>query len=212
MPASVSSTLTQSLSRVPWATLTHAYGPAEDVPALLLAVRVGTDAIRDLAWWELWGNVHHQGTVYEATVSSVPFIAAIAADEAHPDRVEALSFLREIAIGDGTHAPAVHQAVRPRAHALVEAWEHEPELLRRALLWLSSAFPELTEEHPGLTAHLPEALQPAWNELLVERRLHDAGDDDALESMYNDDDVMDRRSELEQWALAGWPPEAPLDR
>jgi hypothetical protein len=88
--------LSEELEEVPWSDLHHAYGPATDVPALLYAATLGDDMVRREAWWELWGNVHHQGTVYEATVPAVRFIASIAASGTHPDRVEAISFLRQI--------------------------------------------------------------------------------------------------------------------
>ena len=61
------------LDRIPWAELTHAYGPASDVPALLRTVlRGGEDA--NEAWNDLHGNIWHQGTVYEATASAIPFL------------------------------------------------------------------------------------------------------------------------------------------
>jgi hypothetical protein len=49
------------IAEVDWGALYHAYGPASDVPVLLGAVTVGEDATRRAAWWELWGNIHHQG-------------------------------------------------------------------------------------------------------------------------------------------------------
>ena len=84
--------LTESLAAVGWLDLHHAYGEASDLPALLFAIVVGTDVVRSPAWWELWGNIHHQGTVYQATVPSVRYIEGVAVSPEHPDRVEALSF------------------------------------------------------------------------------------------------------------------------
>ncbi len=78
-----------ALDAVPWPRLHHAYGPADDVPVHLYAATVGQAETRAAAWWELWGNVHHQGTVYEATVHAVPFIAAIAEGD-----------LGEVAVGE----------------------------------------------------------------------------------------------------------------
>ena len=83
--------LADALDAVPWLRLGHAYGPARDVPALLYAVTVGGTDARKAAWWELWGNIHHQGTVYEATSPAVPFIAALAGRDGYPDRVQAVS-------------------------------------------------------------------------------------------------------------------------
>lgn len=140
------SDLTERLSAIAWHDLHHAYGPAGDVPALLYAVTLGTDQVRRDAWWELWGNVHHQGTVYEATPACVPFFVDVAANSGHPDRVNALAFLRTIAVGDGTYATKTREAVNRHLPALLDGWEHEPDLVQRALLLLASAFPDEVQD------------------------------------------------------------------
>jgi hypothetical protein len=187
--------LAEALASIPWSALHHAYGPADDVPALLFAVTLATDDVRHAAWWELWGNIHHQGTVYEATVPSVPFIYDVARSVEAADRVEALSFLRQIAVGDGSFAADVRAAVRPRAEALVTAWRQEPELIQRALLWLSSAYPEVANQHSDLGRLVPESMRGTWNEVVTTS----AFPTDLA------DDAMDRQDELERWALAGRP-------
>jgi hypothetical protein len=187
--------LADALVSVPWSALRHAYGPADDVLALLFAVTVGTDDVRHVAWWELWGNVHHQGTVYEATVPSVPFIHAIAGSGDAEDRVQALQYLREIAVADGSFAADVRAAVHPRAEELVAAWNQEPELIQRALLWLSSAYPEILSRHPDLVRLVPDSLRVPWNQVVATS---------GYRIDLNHDD-MDRQDELERWALAGLP-------
>lgn len=186
-----------ALATVDWSGIDHAYGPAIEVPCLLLAVAVGGDDARREAWWELWGNVHHQGTVYEATVPVVPFIDEVARWIGHPDRVEALSFLREIALADGSHSAEVKAAVRPCAETLLTGWQGEPELVRRALIWLASAFPEMVRTHSDLLALVPDNLRGPYDEVIAS-----AGNRSEL-----DDEAMDRQDELERWALAGWPAE-----
>jgi hypothetical protein len=54
-------TLLGAVSAVEWSAVHHAYGPASDVPGQLAEVIVGDDETRDEAWWNLWGNIHHQG-------------------------------------------------------------------------------------------------------------------------------------------------------
>jgi len=187
--------LADALALVSWSALRHAYGSADDVPALLFAVTVGTDDVRHVAWWELWGNIHHQGTVYEATVPAVPFIHDIAGSGDAEDRVQALQYLREIAVADCSFAADVRAAVLPRAQELVAAWKREPELIQRALLWLSSAYPEIVSRHQDLVRLVPDSLRVPWNEA-------------AATSGYRidlDHDDMDRQDELERWALAGLP-------
>lgn len=63
------------LDDVPWHTLTHAYGSAEDVPELIRALYRDDQETVDEAIHELYGNIHHQGTVYPASAPAVPFLA-----------------------------------------------------------------------------------------------------------------------------------------
>lgn len=160
---------------------------------------VGTDEVRSPAWWELWGNIHHQGTVYEATVPSVRFIEGVASSREHPDRVEALSFLRQIAVGDGTFAADVRAAVRPGVDTLLAGWETERVLIQRALIWLSSAYPDLASRHPGLVHLVPDSMRQTWNEVSARSGYPLVDQDEST------DEAMDREDELERWALAGSP-------
>lgn len=186
--------LVRRLEEIPWSRLDHAYGSGADVPALLYAVHLGTAEVREAAWFELWGNIHHQGTVYAATVPAVPFLDEIARSPERPDRVQALSFLREIALGDGSAAGTVRDAVRPRAETLLAAWPDEPEQVQRALVWLATAFPDLARQHEGLLDLVPPPLRAALEETVATGgRLEELSDD-----------AMDRQDELERWALAGW--------
>lgn len=188
--------LVAALDIVPWSHLSHAYGSASDAPALLYAATVGDAETRKAAWWELWGNVHHQGTVYSASAAAVPLIGAIAESDEHPDRVQALSFLRSLALGDGEHAQEVRSAVQPYAAGLVERLPQEPDLVRRAVAWLASAYPALVTEHPELADLVPDEMRVTWSEVLD--RVAHGRDDDA-----DDDAALDREDDLERWLLAG---------
>lgn len=90
-----------ALDQIPWKDLTHAYGSAADVPQLLRSLRSAPAALKgeDSPLWQLFGNIWHQGTVYEATAYAVPFLIELAADPHTPDRVGILSLLAEIASG-----------------------------------------------------------------------------------------------------------------
>jgi hypothetical protein len=81
--------IVKAIRAVSWNELFHAYGPAGDVAAQLIAATVGDDPTRDAAWWNLWGNIHHQGTIYEATGPAAPVIARLAAWDTYPDRIQA---------------------------------------------------------------------------------------------------------------------------
>jgi hypothetical protein len=89
------------IDQIPWQDLTHAYGSAADVPDLLRALRASSPELHgdDSPLWQLFGNIWHQGTVYEATAYAVPFLIELAVDRRTPDRVGILSLLVEIARG-----------------------------------------------------------------------------------------------------------------
>lgn len=87
------------LDRIPWKDLSHAYGSAADVPDLLWELRTSTAFDEGSPLWELFGNIWHQGTVYEATAYAVPFLIELVSDPSTPNRVGILSLLAEIAQG-----------------------------------------------------------------------------------------------------------------
>ncbi|MCA9642177.1 MAG: hypothetical protein H6718_07825 [Polyangiaceae bacterium] len=79
------------IDSVPWDKLHHAYGQATDVPDLLWSLmdperaskELREDAAKhntsifDRVTYHLWGNVFHQGTVWQASAATVPFFADI---------------------------------------------------------------------------------------------------------------------------------------
>lgn len=85
---------------VPWARLHHAYDTAEDVPDLLRALRSPDPDVRQDAHYRLRGNIYHQGTRWEASSHAVPFLVALAADPATPDRSFVVQLLRRVGLGD----------------------------------------------------------------------------------------------------------------
>ena len=81
----------EGLDAVDWDHLTHAYGAASDVPDLLRALvdpenaaakirsaaRANDRDARAQAIWTLWGNVFHQGMVWQVTPRVIPFLVEI---------------------------------------------------------------------------------------------------------------------------------------
>jgi hypothetical protein len=178
----------EPVESIGWDAVYHAYGPAADVPAQLAAVAVGDDPTRDEAWWNLWSNIHHQGTIYEATLPAVPVLFALAAWHDYPDRSDALLLLREIAAADvvdvwryDDDGVVVHD--RERRHRLfaelrtalalgtsqiAARWRTEPEPFRRALVWLLSVVPEMRERYqPLVDDTLPAGHREAWEAELL---------------------------------------------
>ena len=195
---------------VGWKDIYHAYGPAADVPAQLAAVIVGHDATRAEAWWNLWGNILHQGTVYEATVPALSILLALAQWREHPDRAQAISMLREAVAtedirvwrydddgaivsdpGEQRRLYAALPAMVDRgAEPLLHRWWEEPAPVQRELLWLLSVLPALRARYEPLVAELlPSRHRAAW-ELETARAAESQEDADAV-------------SALEDWIHAG---------
>ena len=128
------------LERVDWSGLQHAYGQASDVPALLRALVSSEKETRDEALYELYGNIWHQGTVYQATAFAVPFLIEILA--AKCDKPAILRFLAHLA--NGSSYLAVH---KPRETS---------EQVRQELGWVrdtTAAVRAGTPIYLGMLAH-----------------------------------------------------------
>src|SRR5689334_11052561 len=66
-----------------WARLSHAYGPAADIPTLLrlLPEFPTSNSYKDEPWYTLWSSLCHQGDVYPASFAAVPHIVGAAAQD-----------------------------------------------------------------------------------------------------------------------------------
>lgn len=121
----------EGLDDVDWAGLRHAYGSAEGIPAALRALRSSSSGERREAMNErLWHSIWHQGTRYEATVATVPFLVALAADPATPDREEIVYLLTMLSVGypdnelpHGVDITAWRADLRERRTLTPEGWE-----------------------------------------------------------------------------------------
>ncbi|MFD5619646.1 hypothetical protein [Streptomyces yangpuensis] len=107
------------LDQIQWHDLTHAHGPAEDVPELIRAL-YGDDADTvGEAIDELYGTIHHQGTVYRASAPAVPFLAH-AALHVPGRRGELLMLLAVLADHDPQDTGSPHWPGRPVAAICTE--------------------------------------------------------------------------------------------
>ncbi|MFL5994643.1 MAG: hypothetical protein ACJ736_10060 [Streptomyces sp.] len=153
------------LDLVQWHALTHAYGSAEDVPELIRSLYQNDDEAADEAIYELYGNIHHQGTVYSASAPAVPFLAH-AVRHAPNKRAELLMLLAVLADHDPADVDLPHWPSSSVAAVCVEVCRVLPELLfcltdtergvRRAALRVVAAVAELlqAERRPSVVAHL----------------------------------------------------------
>jgi len=62
------------LDEVDWSAVSDAYGPATDIPALLRAAVSSNPDHREFAYELLYQTIWHQGNVYSATATAIPFL------------------------------------------------------------------------------------------------------------------------------------------
>ncbi|MEV6353519.1 hypothetical protein [Streptomyces hydrogenans] len=79
-----------------WPRLSHAYGSAEDIPALL--TRIASEPEPEL-WSDLWSALCHQGSVYSASFAALPWLAGMADNEDRGQAVNALNLAGAIMAG-----------------------------------------------------------------------------------------------------------------
>jgi hypothetical protein len=79
-----------------WSQLEHAYGSAENVPALL--DRLVPDPSAEV-WGDLWSCLCHQATVYPASFAALPRLTKIAGSWAPADRAMILALCGSIVAG-----------------------------------------------------------------------------------------------------------------
>jgi hypothetical protein len=89
----------EGLDDVDWKSLHHAYGTAEDVPQQIRDLRSRRKKKREKAGWELFGNIFHQGTRYEASAHAIPFLVEVAVALDTPARDQVLALIAALAIG-----------------------------------------------------------------------------------------------------------------
>lgn len=127
---------------IPWHQLHHAYGTAEDVPGLIKKLQTASPDLQneESPLWHLFGNIWHQGTVYEATSYAVPFLIELATNPATPDRCGVLSLLAAIAYGTSyldVHQPAFEKMNLDVAGG-VGSTEYESKKVKE-LRWVAEA-------------------------------------------------------------------------
>lgn len=156
VPALVGPDALSELDRAPWDQLAHAYGTGRIHPDLDFDVaaalrRLGDDdpdAIAE-ACTSLFGNICHQGTIYQATAHAFPFLAAFGAGvDLDPEQsMELGALLASIGIASASVAPHGSYAgswgpgVAPLTRAAIAASrDHLDALARRnPQLWALTA-------------------------------------------------------------------------
>jgi hypothetical protein len=152
------------------------WGRRQDVRRLLETVTIGDDEARADAWGDLWDCVEHNGSIDESLLPAVPVLLALADWHDNPERVHAMVVLREIATADGV-APAhdhaqfaeLREALAGGTRHLAARWRTESPEVRRALVWLLSAVPEMRIHYRSLIDEtLPPEHRSAWEAQLID--------------------------------------------
>lgn len=112
----------EKLDNIDWAALNHAYGSAADVPELLRDLNSDDDDIRGNAFYTAYGNIFHQGTRYQATAPTVPFLIEILDREEYAAKDELMYLMAHLIMGyDEYYLPfGFRGAIAKMRHDLAE--------------------------------------------------------------------------------------------
>lgn len=161
----------------PWAALQHAYGSAEDVPAVLRALADDDSETAKAALQELYGSIWHQGTVYAATVEAVPFLARLAG--AGGLGADVLVLLGSIAESDDEHGVArgaCRGAVAAQLPLLLPLLDAGDAQVRQAAAWVTGHTAARERAWPALERRRAVEREPVVRaELLAAMVRLDAG-------------------------------------
>ena len=89
----------EGLDEINWSQLHHAYGEASDVPILIHQLLSSDKVVVDKAIYELFGNIWHQGTIYEASSYAVPFLYKLLKLSETPNKLMVAFLLASLATG-----------------------------------------------------------------------------------------------------------------
>src|SRR5665213_2529666 len=103
----------EGLYKVDWQSVRHCNGPANNIPKLLQDLLSNDKKTQSSAIIELFDNIWHHGTVYEATAQAVPFLYEILESPSCFERFSVVWLLG--AIANGTSEPPVNCIFRRKA-------------------------------------------------------------------------------------------------
>jgi len=146
------------IESVSWDELTHAYGPASDVPELLQGLAANDDNWDELHT-EFVGSVHHQGSTYSSSAPALQLLAQLAmAPQLGPKRRLDLLYTLFLAGCEAAKAEAygyrldahraeVRAVVTNAAEGLVRLWPSVSRAEQRMLLLLAALSDRTVPEH-----------------------------------------------------------------
>lgn len=86
-----------------WRALSHAYGEASDVPALITQLSADCADPSHPLWEELWSRLCHQGTVYSASYAVLPLLLERTNSLAPEKRIMPLVLMGAIVASEDLH-------------------------------------------------------------------------------------------------------------
>ncbi len=151
----------ETLKTVHWEELSHAYGQANDIPELLLALTSGEQIARERAIETLFTNIYHQGTVYQASAYAAPFLIELLTHEKVQGKEDLLFLLAHLARGDGYH----HQHLDLSSEEEIQSPQFQEEMAEQ-LFWVRKTHEAVSEgkdiyiallEHPDIRVKMGAA-------------------------------------------------------
>jgi hypothetical protein len=194
----------EGLNTIDWGNLSHAYGAATDVPNLIRSLASDAAAEREGALDVLFGNIWHQGTVYEATAYVAPFLIELLTYPQIQAKQGILQLLEAMASGTGyleAHGSSDHyrrqrgtlefEAVlaKERAHvtaafeAVVAGWQTyaallndpQPEVRLGASDLLVSCAQQGQKVEQALTSRFENEPEPVIKAVLLSNLIRSSG-------------------------------------
>jgi hypothetical protein len=90
----------ETLHTIDWPHVESCYGTSEEIPAAIRGLVSAEASVRDKARGTLWMSLEHQGSVYEASALTVPFLLAVLADPQTQDKGQLVHFLAHLGCRD----------------------------------------------------------------------------------------------------------------
>jgi len=136
----------EGLDTINWQQLTHAYGPATDVPDLIRKLTSPSPKVWEQGLEGVRSTIWHQGTVYEATAYAVPFLIELLE---HPEVQCRDEILIDLAL----------MAWSSPMYSFFEAWDWVEQQIHDAVArGLTIYLSLLRESDPGIRRHVPFVL------------------------------------------------------
>ena len=150
----------EGLNKVDWQSVRHRKGHARNIPKLLLDLLSNDNKTQSSAVLQLFDTIWYHGTVYEATVHTVPFLYEILENPECSEKFSLVWLLFLIANGNSVYpdplpeekqkeavwANKAHDAVRQGVKTILGLLNEKDKGLRLPVVLLLASLPEEAEQ------------------------------------------------------------------